>query len=378
VATEPLRARTAHVPEHDGGKRLDAVVRSLFGLSWTDAREAIRTGKVFVGDPAKPTTDPAAPALRGATVELRPAAPRPHVARLAHFERAAIVYLDTHVVVVDKPAGISTVPFGEEPGDEETLDAVVREILARRLDRAGVPRGRAPLGVVHRLDKETSGLLVFTRSVAAKKHLANQFRQHTTHRRYLAIVHGEFRQRRTFRTHLVDDRGDGLRGSAGPNRREGRLAVTHVEPLRVLAGATLVRCQLETGRTHQIRIHLSEAGYPLVGERVYIRRFSGSPLPAPRLMLHATELGFEHPATGERAEFALDPPDDFQEVLAALQKPREAAPSAQPAPPASPAPSAQPAPPASPAPSGSPAPRAPSGQPPGPRRVSPPRAARRR
>ncbi len=355
MATEPLRARTAQVPEHDAGKRLDAVVRSLFALSWTDAREAIRSGKVFVGDPAAPWTDPAAPAMRGAPIELRPAAPRPHVSRLARFERAAIVHLDAHVVVVDKPAGISTVPFGEEPSDEETLDAVVREILARRLDRAGLPRGRAPLGVVHRLDKETSGLLVFTRSVAAKKHLANQFRQHTTHRRYLAIVHGEFRQRRTFRTHLIDDRGDGLRGSAGPNRREGRLAVTHVEPLRVLSGATLVRCQLETGRTHQIRIHLSEAGYPLVGERVYIRRYSGEPLPAPRLMLHAAELGFEHPATGERAEFSLDPPDDFREVLAALQSPRAAAPPASHAAPAQPA---SPAPPAA--------------------RVSPPRAARRR
>jgi 23S rRNA pseudouridine1911/1915/1917 synthase len=310
------------VPEGAHVKRLDGIVRSVFGLSWREARDAIETGKVFVGEPGEVELDAERPMRGGTRIELRPAAPRPHVARLGSFERGAIVHLDPHVVVVDKPAGISTVPYGEEPSDEETLDAVVREILARRLDRAGAPRGRAPLGVVHRLDKETSGLLVFTRNVAAKQHLANQFRHHTTHRRYVALVHGELRQRRTFRSHLLDDRGDGLRGSARAGQREGRLAITHVEPLERLAGATLVSCRLETGRTHQIRIHLSEAGHPLVGERVYVRRFAGEQLPAPRHMLHAIELGFEHPSSGERVFFEREPAEDFLAVLGMLRAKR--------------------------------------------------------
>jgi 23S rRNA pseudouridine1911/1915/1917 synthase len=142
------------------------------------------------------------------------------------------------------------------------------------------------------------------------------------HRRYLAIAHGSVRAQ-TIRSHLVDDRGDGRRGSIekSPRRgaREGQLAVTHVAPLEELDGATLVACTLETGRTHQIRIHLSEAGHPLVGERVYMRP-SAQAIRAPRLMLHAAELGFVHPATGRDVRWELAPPADFQAVLARLRR----------------------------------------------------------
>jgi 23S rRNA pseudouridine1911/1915/1917 synthase len=195
-----------------------------------------------------------------------------------------------------------------------TLDALVREVLARR-DRV---RGRAPLGVVQRLDKATSGILVFARNFAAKKHLAQQLRFHTMERRYLAIAHGDVAPG-TFRSYLVEDRGDRMRGSASQGRREGQLAVTHVERLERLAGATLVGCRLETGRTHQIRIHLAERGHPLVGEAVYIRDFKGTLIPAPRLMLHAAELGFEHPTDGRRMRFETPPPADFEQTLARLR-----------------------------------------------------------
>jgi 23S rRNA pseudouridine1911/1915/1917 synthase len=250
-------------------------------------------------------------------LELRINAPRPHIAKRSGFERGAIVHLDASVVVVDKPPGVSTVPFEGEEDPRETLDAWVRDVLSKK----GGSRGRAPLGVVHRIDKETSGLVVFTRSVAAKQHLANQFRHHTTLRRYLAIVHGAFTTKRTFESYLVENRGDGLRGSARPGQREGRLAVTHVEPVRQLEGATLVGCTLETGRTHQIRIHLSEAGHPLVGERVYVRNYTGLRIDAPRLMLHAAMLGFVHPATEETIQLESEPPADFREVLARLERP---------------------------------------------------------
>jgi len=253
----------------------------------------------------------------GDLIELRLRAPRPRTARVQELEGDLLVYVDANVAVVRKPTGVSTVPFGDEGPEEElmTLDALVREVIAKR-DKI---RGRAPLGVVHRLDKVTSGLLVFARTVAAKKHLAQQFRVHSTHRLYLAIAHGDVRAQ-TIRSYLVENRGDGLRGSAKGNHREGQLAVTHVEPKLRLRGATLVACRLETGRTHQIRIHLSEAGHPLAGESVYIRHYSEPRIEAPRLMLHAAELGFAHPEDDRPMRFSDPPPADFEEVLDRLRQ----------------------------------------------------------
>jgi len=183
------------------------------------------------------------------------------------------------------------------------------------------------LGVVHRLDKETSGLVVFTRTWLAKKTLLQAFRVHAVHRRYVAIVHGAVRPQ-TIKTHLVENRGDGLRGSiehrGGRKRPAGgepsKLAITHVDVVERLHSSsfgecTLVACRLETGRTHQIRIHLSEAGHPVVGDRVYIRGYSGPVVAAPRLMLHAAELGFVHPATNETLRWECELPSDMKRVL---------------------------------------------------------------
>ncbi len=243
-------------------------------------------------------------------------------ARTAHRGRlradATVVYSDPHVVVVVKPPGISTVPY-EDDERSDTLDARVRRWLQ---SRAGGGRTRPNLGVVHRLDKETSGLVVFTRTWLAKQALAAQFRAHTVHRRYVGIAHGAVRPG-TIRSYLVEDRGDGLRGSARATRPpDARLAVTHVEVVEALRGATFVGCRLETGRTHQIRIHLSESGHPLVGEKVYVRRtrYSGALIEAPRLMLHAAELGFLHPVTGQLVSWEAPMPDDMRAVLEGLRR----------------------------------------------------------
>jgi 23S rRNA pseudouridine1911/1915/1917 synthase len=178
---------------------------------------------------------------------------------------------------------------------------------------------------VHRLDKGTSGLLVFTRTVEAKKHLAQQFRVHSVDRRYLAIVHGHPRPG-THETHLVANRGDGIRGSygvfrapSGPPPKDARRAVTHVRVRERLSGAALVECRLETGRQHQIRIHLSEAGHMLAGENVYLRDHEGPRIAAPRPMLHAFRLGFVHPRTGTELRFDEPPPADFATLLAELR-----------------------------------------------------------
>jgi 23S rRNA pseudouridine1911/1915/1917 synthase len=148
-------------------------------------------------------------------------------------------------------------------------------------------------------------------------------------REYLAIAHGAV-PARTFHTHIMENRGDGLRGSArGRPPSDAREAITHVEPRqRFPAGAptatrpvsaTLVACRLETGRTHQIRIHLSESGHPIVGERVYIRRYLGPRIEAPRLMLHAAALGFIHPATEAPVSWSLAAPPDMQAVIDRLE-----------------------------------------------------------
>jgi 23S rRNA pseudouridine1911/1915/1917 synthase len=175
---------------------------------------------------------------------------------------------------------------------------------------------------VHRLDRDTSGLLVFARSVTAERHLMQQFRRHTTHRRYLAVVRGNVAAQ-TISTRLVRDRGDGRRGSTRLPE-VGKVAVTHVRPVERLGPYTLLECRLETGRTHQIRIHLSERGYPLCGEKVYDQPLFGEATPdesgAPRLALHAAELGFEHPVTGEPMRFEMPLPDDLLAFLEALRK----------------------------------------------------------
>ncbi len=222
------------------------------------------------------------------------------------------------MVVVDKPAGLLSV--ADEPGNHDTLADRVRTAL-RRLEGSA---GDAKPGVVHRLDRDTSGLIAFARTARAKRHLAARFRAHDVERVYLAIAHGEVAAA-DVRTHLLLDRGDGLRGSWGSLRRargapppEARPAVTRVRPIAALAGATLVECRLETGRQHQIRIHLAELGHPLVGERVYIRDYAGPRIAAARPMLHARTLGFTHPRTGERVTFEREPPEDFAAMLASL------------------------------------------------------------
>jgi len=283
-------------------------------LPWSQARQLCATGKVLVDGTVE--LDPARRVSQDQLVTIEPTAAGP---RKRGLDRERLVYVDHDVVVVDKPAGTLTLPYQE--GDRDTLLDLVRVALR------GHPTGPQPrpLMAVHRLDKDTSGVLVIARTLAARRHLGQQLRDRTVGRRYLAIVHGVARGAR-HESLLVPDRGDGLRGSWGVFRRPtgaapptARRAVTHVRALEVLRGATLVECRLETGRQHQIRIHLSEAGHPVVGEPVYIRGYVGPRIEAGRPMLHAAELSFEHPRTGERIEFRSALPPDFDDCLSRLR-----------------------------------------------------------
>ena len=299
------------------GPTVAAVVRQQTGVAWSVARRLCAEGRVSIN--GERCLDPAARVAPGATVTVDRGAPKLRTSPLAD---SAIAFYDRDVVVVDKPTGMLSV--ADEPGNKETLADYVRTLL-RRVDGRGTD---TKLGVVHRLDKDTSGLMVFARTAYAKRALAAQFRAHTVDRVYHAIAHGAVTATRV-ESDLVLDRGDGLRGSYGHFRRPkgdapigAKRSITHIRPIAALAGATLVECRLETGRQHQIRIHLSELGHPLVGETVYIRDYAGSKMDAVRPMLHARTLGFVHPRTGDRILFEREPPDDFQATVKSLRSTR--------------------------------------------------------
>jgi 23S rRNA pseudouridine1911/1915/1917 synthase len=304
-------------------KTVAAFLRLMLpGQSWTQVRKLFEARRVRLN--GEVWLDDARRLKKGETVEI-----------LAHAEKSAQVfidqipirYIDEHIVVVEKPAGISTVRHpAERDWLEErrmlvlTLDDLVMRQIGMRLPRKKHdPRPR--LRIVQRLDKETSGLVVFARTVDAERGLGMQFRKHTVTRRYLTIVAGTI-ESQTIRSTLIRDRGDGRRGST-TLKDAGKDAVTHITVAEALPGFTLLSCKLETGRTHQIRIHLAELYHPVCGERVYSRLFNGEPIPdesgAPRLALHATELGFTHPITEEAMHWEMPPPEDFRVFLDRLR-----------------------------------------------------------
>ena len=283
------------------GATLAAFVKARAAVAWSVARRQIVAGKVFVDGACVTAIDRRLAA--GEVVELRSQAPR---ARDPARE-GLLVHDDAHVVVIDKPSGVSSVPYE----DRETGTAM--DLVRGAWRRAGKPATTVALHVVHRIDRATSGLLMFAKTKKAELALAAQLRAHAMERSYVCVAHGAVVSRR-IESFLARDRGDGLRGST-TRRDQGKRAVTHVEARQALLHATLCDVRLETGKTHQIRIHLAEAGHPLVGEQVYIRDFAGPILTSPRLMLHAATLGFEHPVTGARVALSSPLPADFIAVV---------------------------------------------------------------
>lgn len=310
-------------------------------LSWGQARKLVAGGRVRVD--GQVVTEAATRIRADATVTLDAdgAAPRPDHAGVD------LVHVDHEIVVVTKPAGMLTVAYGTA-GDAPD-PAQVHASLAGRVHAILRKKGGPcpPPRIVQRLDRETSGLVIMARTRRAERALQLQFRNHDVERRYLALCWGEPR-RRTHETWIVPDRGDGRRGSAKPDpdannapdfdprdvHPEARRAVTHVAPMRRFArgDVTLVACRLETGRQHQIRIHLAESRHPLLGDRVYlgprgidVRAWSKDHAPreqgwgVTRTMLHADELGVVHPGREVAMKWTLPPPADFEGVLGRLR-----------------------------------------------------------
>jgi 23S rRNA pseudouridine1911/1915/1917 synthase len=309
------------VPAEEEGATLAAALRArLPGQSWNQVRRLVATRRARIN--GELCLDPARRVHEGETVELLACpAPKPR-----QPEMIALRHLDEHVVVVEKPSGMSTVRHPAERAWDErrkalspTLEDLVPALIARAEGRA---RKGPRLRVVHRLDKETSGLVVFARTVPAERGLGKQFHAHSVIRRYLAVVPGLVTPQR-IATRLVRDRGDGRRGSTDvPDA--GKEAVTFVDVVERLPGYTLLACRLETGRTHQIRIHLAELGHPVCGDKVYAHRPDGSAYPdrsgAPRLALHAAELGFVHPVTRASMHWTMPLPADLEEFLDRLRR----------------------------------------------------------
>jgi 23S rRNA pseudouridine1911/1915/1917 synthase len=286
--------------------RLDLLVSRRFGLSRRAARDAIRAGRIDAG--GVPRDEPGLDVPEDTALSHHPDRPQRRRVR----SRLEVLVEDPHLLIVDKPAGLLTVRTAAH--EKDTLVARALSYLQHRYRR------RAWIGVVHRLDKDTSGALVFARTREALRDLQEKFRAHRIEREYLAIVEKDVRAPGVFDAPLVADRGDRRRGVARPGE-EGKRAVTRYRPVERFGMATLVSVRLGTGRTHQIRVHFAEAGHPVLGDTVYRPRSAPPPpLEAPRQMLHAQLLGFGHPKTDERVRAVSPPPADFAAVLDELRR----------------------------------------------------------
>lgn len=305
------------------GATLATIVRNLKpDLSWSRIKKLIAQGHIKISNDV--CLDPARRVHATEDVELLV---KPDGKALDKQE-ITIRHLDEHLVVVEKPAGVNSVRHPAERSwkdSRKSLSPTLEDLVTKQIafmSKKDLIGKSARLRVVQRLDKETSGLLVFARTADAERGLGMQFFNHSVERKYLALIPGTIAPQ-SIESILVRDRGDGRRGSA-PFSQPGKKAVTHVHLVEKFQAFTLVGCQLETGRTHQIRIHLAEKGSPVCGEKVYRTTANGTILPDgsgfPRLALHAAELGFIHPISGEPMHWNMALPEDFSKLLQHLRK----------------------------------------------------------
>ncbi len=283
--------------------RLDLVVSRRFALSRRAAREAVRSGRIEVDGAV--VDEPGEDVPENAPLAHDPNRP---VRRRVHT-RLTVLHEDADVLIVDKPAGLLTVPT--EAREKDTLWSRALHYLQHRYG------GRPYAGIVHRLDKDTSGALVFARNRAALHALQARFREHAIDREYVALVAGAPPEGGTFDADLV--REPGLKRTVAKAGQEGRRAVTRFRTLERLAGAALVSIRPETGRTHQIRVHLEAIDLPVAGDPVYGRPHE---LGLGRQFLHARRLAFPHPFGDERVEAVSPLPRELETALERARAPR--------------------------------------------------------
>jgi 23S rRNA pseudouridine1911/1915/1917 synthase len=287
--------------------RVDLVVQALTGASRAVVRGMFDHGCVSVDGAT--CHEAGAPAAVGAKIDVvyEPGRRYKEVARAWSNRAFRVVFEDRYLVVVEKNAGILTVPTVRR----ET-DTLVHEV-ARHWSRGQRTPQRAY--IVHRLDRDTSGLLVFARTEALAQALKSQFEAHKPEREYAAIVAGIVPDDRgTFRSYLATD--EDLDQYSTDESGEGKLAVTHYEVVQRLRGATFLKVHLETGRRNQIRVHFAETGHPVLGDPRYEPRLAVHPAwRHPRLALHARTLGFQHPVTGVAVRVTTELPEAMRVFL---------------------------------------------------------------
>ena len=297
-----------------GGGRLDKALAEASGLSRERVKALIGEGRVTVGGSVVKSA--AGKAAAGAAFAIEVPPPQPLAARAQDIP-LDVVFEDEHLIVVNKPAGLVVHPAAGNR-DGTLVNALLHHCRGRLSGINGVARP----GIVHRIDKDTSGLLVVAKTDAAHEGLARQFADHSISRAYLAVCAG--------RPHPAAGTVSGRIGRSDANRKKmavldpdstrGKHAVTHYRTLKLLRDCTLIECRLETGRTHQVRVHCASIGHPLLGDPVYGRTPAAlrpllRDLGFARQALHATSLGFDHPVTGERVDFRAELPPDMRELI---------------------------------------------------------------
>lgn len=305
----------AEIPLDYVGRRLDRVLALLFPAhSRAQLQLWLRAGHVtLAGAPAMRASDKV---KGGEAVSLRVPA-SPPAAWAAEAIALDVVYEDEHLLVLDKPAGLVV-----HPGAGNPAGTLLNALLHRAPELGALPRA----GIVHRLDKDTSGLLVVARTELARRDLIEQLQAHTLAREYLCIVNGVMIAGGTVDAAIGRHRHERTRMAVD---ERGKPAVSHYRVAEKFRAHCLLNVRLESGRTHQIRVHMAHLQYPLVGDPVYGGRMrlpkdAGAELVASlrafkRQALHAHGLGLEHPATGESLHWTRPPPADFAALVAALR-----------------------------------------------------------
>ena len=297
------------VAAENAGERLDKYLsEQIEGLSRSSASRLIFEGKVTVGDAAVKKNYKTA---EGDRITVLTDSPQP-VDVLPEDIPLDVVYEDEHLLVVNKPKGMVVHPA---PG--HFSGTLVNALMYHCRDGLSGINGELRPGIVHRIDKNTSGLLAVAKSDIAHAGLSEQIKEHSFTREYLAICYGNIKEEeRTVDAPIGRHKTDRKRMCV--TQLNSKPAVTHIKVLERYSGFTYILCRLETGRTHQIRVHLSYIGHPIAGDDVYgpskvITQLNGQ-------CLHAYKLGFIHPVTGEYLEFTADPPETFLRFQEKLRK----------------------------------------------------------
>jgi 23S rRNA pseudouridine1911/1915/1917 synthase len=304
---------TLKVPAEQAGQRLDQALAALLpDYSRSRLKTWIESGEVRVDGAARRPRDKV---FGGETVSIAAELPE-ETAVAAQQIPLVLAHEDRHVFVVNKPAGLVV-----HPGAGNADRTLQNALLALDAKLAALPRA----GIIHRLDKDTSGLLIVARTLPAHTALVRMLEQREIHRGYEAICRGVMTAGGTVDAPIDRHPTDRVRMAV---RQGGRESVTHYRVIKRFRAHTHVRVQLETGRTHQIRVHLTHAGFPIVGDRVYggrlaLPRGASEELTAalrafPRQALHAARLEFAHPVTGKAVACSAPPPDDMRELLRVL------------------------------------------------------------